>query len=119
MPVQAASLANLKPAWQAGHVSPRRSQHVISAIAQLRKGSKVAVDYCMKVLHDDSETTENRIRVALAIINKVIPDATSNDQRLLAASGAAMLRIEIIDPEGASETVTIRPAPALEHKPES
>lgn len=110
MAVAAASLANLKPPFERGNIVHRKSRDVISAISRMRKGAKDAVEYCMKVLHDEDEDTANRVRVALALIDKVIPDATANDQRLLAASGAAMLRIEIIDPDGVSETVTIRPA---------
>lgn len=93
-------IENLKP-FQPGHKSPRRSADVDRAIRGLRRLSPKAVEYCQRVLEDDAEETVHRVRVALAIIDKVWPSPGSTTLAALADAGIAMLRVEFHAPEHA------------------
>jgi len=82
--VAAASLANLQPAFSRGNTAPRRSREVSQAIAHMRKGSCKAVDYCIRVLQDENEQTALRLKAAIAILDKTIPDAGADLWKQLA-----------------------------------
>ena len=105
--VQPASLANLqpKPGFAPGNKAPRRSADVDHAIRKLRRSSPDAVDYCIKVLHDEDAEPSLRVKVALAIIDKTMP---SSDPRLhISADSIGTLKIQFVAPSDTQTTPLI------------
>ena len=118
---QAAQLANLRPPFAPGnkHGGVTRSLAIDQAIREVRRWSPRAVAFLGKVMEDKKEATSDRIRAAIALLDKVIPNASVSDgSRMLGMNGANMLRIEIVSPEGTSETITVTPAArtTIEHE---
>jgi len=99
MAVSAASLANLqarRPPFEPGNKLPRRSADVHNAIKKLRHSAPDAVEFCIKVLHDETAEPALRVKVALAIIDKVMP---SGDPRLnISADNIGVLKIQFVAP---------------------
>jgi hypothetical protein len=96
--VRSNSLANLRPApaFAPGHKSPRRSADVDRAITRLRKSAPDAVDFCIKLLHDENADPALRTKVALAIIDKTMPNS---DPRLhISSDTIGALRIVFVSP---------------------
>lgn len=98
MPVHPNTIANLKPPWPKG-VAPqtsRSSRQVRAAVAKLRNSSPDAVDYVIACLHDESLRPDLRVKCALAIIEKVIPDHKSIDPSLAISQGIQTLTVEFV-----------------------
>jgi hypothetical protein len=108
MTVAAASLANLK-SFRPGHQTPRRSRDVDRAIREVRKLSPKAVEYCQRVLEDDNEETVHRLKAAIAIIDKVIPDAGTDALKALATDRFAGIVVHLVrDERQDAPTLSIR-----------
>jgi hypothetical protein len=107
MPVAAASIANLKPRapFGSGNRIARRPASVDRACRLLRKAAPEAVQYCLRVLRDEEERTELRLRAAAAIIDKVV---SSNDPRLtISADSIDCLKIVFVAPGEQTEPPVI------------
>jgi hypothetical protein len=97
--VAPASLANLAtaPAFQPGHVATRRSSDVDRAIRKLRRSSPEAVELCLAVMRDRDHqvySPELRVKVALAIIEKALPDQRVKQIGLDDSIGSITIHIE-------------------------
>jgi hypothetical protein len=104
---QPAQIANLKP-WQAGNTARRRSRDVDRAITRMRQWSPLAVKCCVKVIQDENEPTALRLKAAIAIIDKAIPNAgASAAWNMDSEGGTPLLRISFVDAVDAT-TVTIQ-----------
>jgi hypothetical protein len=102
MTVAAASLANLK-SFQPGNRTPRRSADVDRALRGVRKLSPKAVEYCQRVLEDENEETVHRLKVAIAILDKVLPDAGAEALRNLDGDRFAGIVLHLIRDERQAE----------------
>lgn len=103
---QPAQLANLNP-WPKGYKpqTSRSSRDVQKAITRLRHAAPQAVDYCIALLNDTNEKSELRLRAALAIIDKAIPEGKAIDPALaLNAPGIQSLRVEFVSGDQFSMT---------------
>ena len=97
------SLANLQPPWQKGERGGVfRSREVNKAITQLRRAAPEAVELCLAVMRDPNENSKLRAQIAMAIINKVIPDQKDGSSAL-DSRGIQSLQIEFVS----GETMTI------------
>ncbi len=94
---QPSQLANLKP-WQTGNAARRRSRDVDRAITRMRHWSPLAVEYCAKVIQDENEPTALRLKAAIAIIDKAIPNAgASAAWNMDGESGTPLSLISFVD----------------------
>ena len=95
-----AQLANLKP-FQAGNRAPRRSADVTRAITDLRKWVPKAVAYCGRLVEDEHAEPALRLRAAIAIMDKTIPNAGQDALQALAGARVASITVHVV--EGAGE----------------
>lgn len=95
MPVAAASLANLK-SFQPGNKAPRRSADVERALRDLRAYSKRAVTFLGRLIEDEDAPTPDRLRAAIAIIDKVIPDAGADALAALNPDRVGSISLHIV-----------------------
>ena len=112
----AAQLANLKPAWKKGE-SPsadrgRRSKAVAHASTELRSWSPRAVAFLGAVMEDNEQAMSDRVRAAIAILDKIIPNASAKDNpSLLTAENVTSITLSIVRCEPAPPTIDAEPEP--------
>lgn len=88
-------IENLKP-FQPGNKAPRRSADVDRALRGVRRLCPKAVAFCGRVLEDEAEDTVHRLRAAIAIIDKVIPDAGADALAALNPDRVGSISLHIV-----------------------
>ena len=88
-------IENLKP-FQPGNQMARRSRDVDRALRGVRKLCPQAVAFCKRVLEDETEETVHRLKAALAIINKTIPDAGADALAALNPDRVGSISLHIV-----------------------
>lgn len=98
MPVSAASLANLKAPFEMGNqLGGKRPPRAIGeAISELRRCSPRAVRFLERVMSDNKEATSDRIRCAIALLDKVIPNASVTDAALIGGAGVTSITLKVV-----------------------
>lgn len=117
MPVQPASLANLQPAFSPGNQMARRSRDLDRAIRGLRKWSPAAVEHVSQLMSDPYAEPALRLRAAIAILDKTIPNA-GQDALQLGAGRIASITVHIVDTPDADAQGSVGPVETIEATPE-
>ena len=82
---------------------PRRSADVHRAVRKVRKATPWAVDYCIALLQDETAETAHRLKAALAIIDKTIPDAGADALAALNPDRVGSISLHIVRHEHAPQ----------------
>jgi hypothetical protein len=107
--VAPASVANLGPPLRGAPAGGRRSSHVGRTLRLSRKYCPEAIQYCAKVMRDESEDTQRRLKAAEIILFHGLPKG--EQAKYLADESPASITINVVHHE--------RPeAPQISQKPD-
>ena len=107
----AGNASTLTP-FQPGNRAARRNADVDKAIRELRRSAPGAVALCIKVMKDEEHlvySPELQVKVALAIIDKALPDQRVKQIGLDDSIGSITIHIERATAPSAAPTIDAEP----------
>lgn len=94
-------IENLKP-FQPGNQAARRSRDIDRAIRGLRKWAPACVAFLSRTMEDENAAMSDRLRAAIAMLDKTIPDAGADALAALSPDRVGSISLHIVRHEHAA-----------------